>query len=742
MAYDNQPSHGVQVAQGVGDGDAIPPQVQPDVVGERPGFRFKDLTGNEETLKRVRAMAAGKLTQYESDRSDLEERWKDADYMWACGINTTKRGTDQTDDTRADCGDGIFFRQIRTLASQDLAILFSGPDMFTIVPPENPNVEMSDEAFNEMANQRNMLAHYTRKQDDLDRKMFDLMFSRRIYGNQLLICTWDKQVKSVIQKTPTGEHDKNGNPMFKWERKDVVVKDCPSLTAWPIEDAYLDRFIGDIQRQNCIVLASLADSSLLHSRAAAGEYSGIDKVTKAHFWDGTTRVSTEGEADLRETQMANRGEDNTADDSRTGQFRIFDVWIKVPINDDGEWDDHVAPQWHWFTFVHSIRTGPCIRAQDNPDPDGEFPGFMDHVYPDAVDLAYHIGDSVIVKPSFDEKVTRKNQLYDNLHLMNNRPLVAVQGAVFSADLTYSQEKVLWVEHQDALREMDVKDTSGSALPILQYTDDDLNGTVGTDRPIVGEPLGSRTSATESERVYQNASKPHLMLAKYNFLGGLAWYARKFMRLWDVFGDPDRIIRVTREKVKYEVRVGDLFGNFDVEVKLVDEFEESQVQNQNLSFIIQTVIPNFMDQIEKKPFLKAIFKRFKFDPTEFLKMHEDVDAAYFARLRIEAMMEEGTYDPPRPDENLEAHLRETEGYLAQFRGIDISPENVSEDPRLVNLPLVEQYAEELKFLIKQRGQQSGLQVGLGPQNQSEGEAAGNAIAARNPMSNVGGLPIAG
>ena len=727
-----QPEHGTQVTDGVGQ-EGIPPQVQPDEVASRVGLEFRDLTGNEATLAKVREFAGTKLLQYEKDRDDLEDLWKDGDYMWTCGINATKRAADQTDSTQADVGDGIFFRQVRILASQDLSIWFSQPDPYRYVPGENENLEGSEEAYDDLANQWNMIGRYTRREDDIDRKVFNIMFARRKYGNQLLLCVWDREVKRVIEKTP------DGSGGFKWGRVDRVVKDCPTLVPWPIWDVYLDRYVGDIQRQNCIILTRLVDSGFLHSQAAAGFYTGIDDVGPEHFWEGDTRTGTEGEADIRETHQENRGMEPSADDTRAGQFREYNVFCKVPIDEDGNWSKTVAPDWHWFTFIHTVKKGPCVRGEANRDPDGEFPGFMDHVYPDDPDIAYHIGDATITKPDFDEKVTRKNQLFDNLHLMNNRPLLAVQGEVYSNDVTYSQEKVLWVENvQTSMREMDAKDTTGTAIPVLDYIDQNSDKTLGTVSTISGESgLGARASANEAEKVYRGASKPHTMLAKYHFLGWPDWYANKKRRLWEVYGDPDRVVRLTHEKMKHEIRLGDLHGNFDVEVRLVDEFSEDLVQDQNLAFMNQSVIPHFLDVIEKPAYLSLVARRFKFDPTEFVKQHQDVDAAYFARLRIDAMVEEGSYDPPRPGENLAAHLKEAQGYLVQFAGIDRSA--LDGDPRLRNLDLVEQYVAELKFLLSE--QAAAGQLPGAPGNQSEGEVAGNAIAARSPGAVTGGLPVA-
>ncbi len=726
MANEN-PQHGVQVETGAGE-EGIPPGDQPSEIGFRPGLEFKDLRANEETLEKVREFAGTKMLRYEGDRDDLEQWWKDADYMWTGGINDTKRASDQTDTTKANTGDGIFFRQVRTLASQDLSIWFSQKDPYTYGPPENENIESSDAAGEPMANQRNMLARYTRREDDIDRKVFDIMFTRRKYGNQFFLCEWERCVSKVIEKI----RDRDGS--FTWTREHRIVKDCPTLIPWPIGDVYADRNVGTVQRQNCIVLTRLVDAGFLHSQAQAGFYKDINEVEDKHFWKGSEQSGASGSADLRETQMENRGLDPSAEDTQSGQFKEYNCYLHVPIDEDGVWSDTAPPDWVHFTFIHDIRTGPCVRGEVTRDPDGECPAFMDHVYPDDPDLFYHIGDATITNSDYNEKVTRKNQYIDNLNEINNRPMMAVEGEVYSDDVTYESEKVIIVESLNSLREMDVLDTSNSAITMLNYLDDTSNKNLGTISTITGEGgLGARASANEAEKVYRGASKPHTMLAKYHFSGWPAWYARKKMRLWDVYGDPDRIIRLTHEKQMREIRLGDLYGNFEVIVDLVDQFSEDLVQDENLAFVNQSVIPHLLPWIEGAEWAKTIFERFHFDPIKLVKQHQDVDASYFARLRIMVMVDEGKYESPRVGENLQGHLREAEAYLLRFSNLDRNA--LDGDPRLKNLDLVEQYVEELKFMIQQQSSEGG-QIPAPPGNESEGEVAGNAIAARSPGSLVG------
>ena len=83
-----------------------------------------------------------------------------------------------------------------------------------------------------------------------------------------------------------------------------------------------------------------------------------------------------------------------------------------------------------------------------------------------------------------------------------------------------------------------------------------------------------------------------------------------------------------------------------------------------------------------------------------------------------MLMEGRYVPPSVDEDFDAMLREHEGHIIQYRGVE------GEHP---NLNLVARHIEETKFLKQQNEVQPTGSLPAGPQNQTPGQVAGNEIA---------------
>ena len=706
---------------------------------------FLDLTGNEKLVAAVRRYAVAKYEQFKEDRRDVDDLEEDADYMWTSGVNSSIRAANQTADTDADTGSTLFYRQVRTLAAQTLGVALSSREPYRSNVLPNDEVEFSEEEARLVASQRNNLARYTRKVDNFWRKLIDLVTSNTKRGTSFLMCQWRRETAMRWVKTPryVEEFQDDGGMErvldgFDYEQRPVVVRDHPTWYQVPNANFYCDRHAGDdIQRHGCAVISGQCGIDDLWGGVREGYYNAeqVGKVSSEHLYQGS--AATTGD-DKRENQELSRGLESGGDDTRTGLYQTFDVWMKAPINAEGEWDEKkTVPAWHWFTFVGDIENGPCVRAQDNPDPDGEFPGVIINRNPDDHDSVYHVSDAAILRGNFNEATTRKNQLYDGLQTVNSRPLVAVRGEVLTSDLSYGPHKIVWVEGQNSVREMDVRDTSGTALQTLQYTDDDSNRAVGTDRPIVGEALGGRTSASEAQNIYEQAKQPHMITTRYVLGTVFEWWGRKEQRYWEVFGDPQRTLQINEGSEVVRADLGQIWGDFDIEVVAVDEFEENMVANQNLSFVLQAIVPNFIGAIEPQPFVAKILRHYKWNPDGLVKFNADADAENVARRRIAAMLElgEAGYESPQPGENINVHYRLASGERMRWQGSEqIKP----------NLNYLDLYINECKALLSQQQQQVAAagtgQAGAGPGNQSVGEVTGNAIAADQGMAGGGNLPM--
>jgi hypothetical protein len=215
-----------------------------------------------------------------------------------------------------------------------------------------------------------------------------------------------------------------------------------------------------------------------------------------------------------------------------------------------------------------------------------------------------------------------------------------------------------------------------------------------------------------------------MTAKYVLHRWLLFHAKKGIRQWHLYADEDQIVKITDELGKYEViRPVDLFGDFDIEISIVDDFERDMLTQQNFSFAAQNVLPLFMDVVNKRELAKVAFdKILKIDVSPMLLPDISEQSRMRAKAENQSFME-GQYIPPSLDEDFDMMLREHEGLEIELRGADSDPRYASA------MALVTRHIEETRYLQRQK-QPTGGQANLAaaPGNETPGEAVGNTLLA--------------
>jgi hypothetical protein len=704
----------------------------PDTIEEPdPALTGFDYGGNladdDEIVKKVTDLADRYYQKYQADHDEMQDEvWKVADFMYRCGKNESLRSQKQTDTTRANTGSTLFFRQVRTLASQLIAILNSRPEPYKYSPMYTSNFFSKYEEGRALAEQVNVLDKWTRKNDAWGQKTAEAIWQLVKYGNVPVIFMWDRVIAKRKAKRPI----RNGEQVvgYDYPEEDVIVRNQPTMRFWPLQDFYADRSVDDLNAQNCIIMRSVVNYSELYDGQRSGYFVNVDKITASDSYKG----ETDSNARTDRAQNLNITE---SDDQQTNNFKRWDVFLRLPINDKGKWDEKKAkPCWYWCTMAgEQISDGKVLQIRKNYDPMDEFPGFMWHCLPDDDGELYHMGYAQVLESNYEEQTTAKNQAIDNKTLKNRRPLKAIRGEVYSTDLTYGPNKVLWVEKQDSLMEQQIADIQNDNLSILQYLDEDSNRTAGTDKPIIGEPLGSRASATEAQNVFDQASKPHIVLAKYALSDQfLPRVAKKFRQLWEEFALPEQVVELTGEKQIEQIKPYFLHGDYDIVADVVEEFETNQVKQQNISWALQTVLPLAGDKLNIPEVAKEIFTIAGFrNVATWFKADANVDAEIVARRENEEI-KQGKVIQPVDGEDMEAHLRVHKAERLQWRGME------DEAPWL---DLLDQHIAETDFAIKQKSQMA-MQAAMqqAPQGgQLPGQESGQMIsAAMGQNANPGGL----
>jgi len=395
---------------------------------------------NKEVVDKVLLEAAKYFDNFKSQRTDFLEIWKVNDYMFRAGQNTTINGEEKDkganlggyDDSTelANTGSTLFHRIVTQLASRGVVVQKSRPLPFHFSPIVNENIFHSQLEADAQAEQWNTLAKYTYKQDKLNIKSIDFWWALTKYGNLPIMITMDKQQGERLITTPkfaqVGQDPMTGDPIMEQQgveksKKTLTIRNFPSLKILPIDGIYADVLIGSIQEQDCVILPSVHNKSYLWRGARDGYFDkeNVKKIGEREKWDGSTNK------DLAQTRMDNQRVDSPLP-TVTSQYMVFDIFIRVPINDAGDWDEEgTEPQLYWFTVVgNSIKDGVVLRVDRmiDVDPDDEIPIEFIHDMPDEDDNLYHISRGQIVRSNYSVECTLKNQAIDNGSLMNRPPL--------------------------------------------------------------------------------------------------------------------------------------------------------------------------------------------------------------------------------------------------------------------------------------------------------------------------------
>jgi len=689
-----------------------------------------NLAKDEELCKAVSAHLQSYFDKYKSDRSDLEDSWKVADWMAKCGQDETLRESERTrTDRQGDkltktkaqrIGSTLFFRQVHTLAGVFNRILNSAKDPYTFKPRSNPEIFPIDAQAKGLANEHNLLMRWTRDQENFQVKAIELLHAVVKYTNVPICVRWIRKHGEVLDRWPVRGSD-GAVQSTKLERRTVLQDNRPTWDIIPNENFYADQNIADLQKQNAIIITSIGG---INDYLENDEYVNTDKINATHVYLGRSDDDVKSQKDL------NAGYDGSANDTQTGMFMQFDCHCLLPIDESKSagkrWDAKKhPPKKYWVTFVgNDIGAGLCLRIERNPDPDDEYPVEMVSLCPDDTDRLYKFGLAGALRGNFTELTTAKAQAIDAKTLQNNRPLKRIRGEVHTADgkLTFGKDKVYDVEKPESLTEFQLAQIPDNQTAIA-YLESDSDSTAGTIQAVVGAPMGSRTSASESMRAYGQAGLPLEMMAKYVFHKWLKFVARKSVRMWHLYASDQQIIKITDDVGVYHyVRPVDLFGDFDVEITIVDDYDRDLLGQQQLLVAAQNFLPLFMDVVDKRALGKEVFQRFlKMDVGTMMLPDKSMQSSMLARQE-NVLLNEGKYVAPTMDEDFDAMLREHEGLRLQYNGLEQEQQQV--------VAVLDRHIAETKFMQEQQlsKRQVGNLPGM-PQNQTPGEAGGNAIAAQ-------------
>ncbi len=706
----------------------------------------------KDLLPKALPIISAALRRYRTLREPFETVWKNCDYMFKCGKNTAEQSTKEpsTSPPVSKTGSTIYWRQSTRLATQTLSVLLESDMPFKYRPIYSEGAFLKAEEGRILADQHNVLARWTMRRDNFEVKVMEGTTLLNKYGNLPVMVEWRhrkamrkvKVVDRVIPDPTTGEVNVVG---YRFEDREVVVENLPSLRFLANECLYADPNIGDMQKQNCIIIEGQTPGADLYDGQRSGVYANVAGLGASHLYKG------EQNTDVKRTKDTNVGIDET-DDTETGLYWQWDVFVRLPIA-DGKWDSAKnAPAWYWLTLIGDIENASssddptsvrCVRFERNPDPDDMVRIMMWHQFRDDSERLYHISAAEVIESNFNELTTAKNQASDNRTLQNRKPLKAIRGEVYMDDLTFGRDKVFWLERQESLSEFQFADITNTIMANISYLEQDADRALQTVQAIEGMPMGGRTSASEAVNVYNQARMPHMMNARYQLMQLLPFYAEAIARYWHFYALPEQVCELTGEPENLEVRPAMLYGDYEVEVDVVERMERDQTALNALNYALQGIFANpaFMQAVDPAAALREWAALNKLHNPRWIRDTHNYDAERIARLENQMMVYGNQYDPPQPGEAHDTHLLQHKNFEAQFKYIE-NAESMYPGLRLLRQHIMATEQLKQQEAAMQMQQQMGAQGMMTPEAapvpQTPGQEVGNEMAADLGAS-MGGRP---
>ena len=693
-------------------------------------LKYKD-----DVISDILSEAETYFTTYKGDREDVDDEMQIADYMYAAAQNRSimsdekSRGANLEKDSRSNVGSTIFHRQVNMLAAQLVNVINSQTDLVkyqTISNQIDPNSSQDGKAI---AEQMQVLQRYTRKKDKFDFKMPEFAVNMFKKSTAFVMMTWNNHQKTLKRKVPVAKTTAVEGGLFNVEIGEKTVNQkvnlgYPSVKILDPSQVFADRWIPTIHQQNCVIVTEIKNRAEVAMMVNTEDFDRDQylKLDDTYFWNMSDETQVENDESL------NRQMDRSV--STTKMYRLYHIFILLQLDENGALSEEAEPEMYYLRVIGNDIKNGMLMSMDKLtefDPDGEIPIQVINVNPDKFGELYHTSTASIVRSAYSVDCTLLNLAIDNMAAVNDPPLRILDGQHRVSDFTFKKGQRWHMDNPNAITQFELRDVTQNTGILREQIRREAMQALATDAPMMGEFAGARTSASEFIGVNQNTKQPHLVQINYILQQFLPWWGKKILSYWLYHGDPKQVLQITDMQKQFQISSDFSDVEFDVEVNIVQEYEDNMVRQQQIGNIMQIVgsSPFFQSSehhsINPSALLKKWFNTLRWDASDIIDRPMGVDAEALAHLNVNNMLSSGQYIRPDPMSNLDVHLRVARGEEIRWRGLENSG-----DPRAANIPLIQQYIQEI-IVMQQQRQQQAAQLAAGLQNQTQGEVAGNAIA---------------
>ena len=636
---------------------------------------------NEEAMIPILAMFSKQFDEYQSQRTEVDDKVVTADAMDKMMKNDQllaverneaynggeREGSDETQKTKANIASGTATREFSQLSSAIFAVVNAGDAPFTYVPVKNPEIWADTTEMQAQSSVRATLADWSMKTQDWDSRQLDFYRTSVKYSNMPVRISMYPKMKKIRVK----------NSRNQIVEKEVNIANYPKVEAIPIYNLYADRNIGTIKDQTFVFVTTKQPLTDITK----------DKLTSESQWEKVFATPedvaySQGTYDIEAKLIANKGE--TVDDVSATDARRWDVYAKLRLDKSGmistDMKDKVG--LYWFIGYGDDPQGATYTAcLSEFDPDNEIPIRMVHTTAGDPNELYHPMFSELIRTHYGmECVVASKQIDAFREVVDG--LTVVEPNAFESepkDLAAYYEKsdggTIFARNgqgERAVRRITVQDNTQMCQFMATVLEENQMKIASLSPNQLGQGLGGRAPATEVIAVNQFSMQPQFAWVTYYLSQLYGFIGSKMARYWEVYGTKANILAIAGEDL--QGRTPGLYGEFDVKVVTGDEYLTSNVEGNQMIQMLQTVASN--PALLKSPkhevrvdlMLVEGFKKVGMKNASRFIVRKDGDAAFRQRTEIETMWLTETMIQPLPEDDHDSHIAEIDAYKLEKRNI--------------------------------------------------------------------------
>lgn len=600
-----------------------------------------------EVINHVIGIVKAAKNTYEYNRQELWDKWTKADnYYWML-----EKDHRLPELTRAKVAASTFYIASRRLCDGSYLTTFEGDELpvqfYPTIDPFDPSDVKTAKAAK--ANAVNKLAkrYFEKQKIKQDPKKAKRAYHQVYkYGTVIAYVPYDFQidprkkyededVNEIIEAgdgTVSYRNKETGEisaqpfpPISKEVEYDYVCKDEVGFYPVPIQNIWLDDRIEDLNRQTAFLWRSDITRDEIWKEARAGKYINTELITEQQ------KYQLYGwENEIENTRRQDAGKDTTSS-SQTELYERWQCWLMLPkiefkTNKKGEvtdltWDQNAAPRRYLLETIGTpMQQCVVTRFVESPYWSNNIPFISAHSHDD--DSGFWTRGLVdLLDDNWVQESVAKGQLMDNRTLTNFRPQTWLKGRVMNKSGKIGHNTIFTVTSQDAIRQLEVRDLTGTIANTLQDLRNESESIAQTPKFMLGQGIGARTSATEFAAIRDAGSAPALTDIKLLNMQLWGGYMRKVLEYLPQFVANGLSVDIDKET--YLVDPSAITDN-DIDIKevAIQEYDNKQTTRQLVTNIVQVISSSPMFQGMVNPAglfvrIMGLYPEFTPNPEELL-----------------------------------------------------------------------------------------------------------------------------